>query len=91
MRFFSRVTLGRTDVGLVLPRAKEPAKLPVMWSQHDIRRLFAGAPDLRTRALLKTAYGTGLRVSEAIRLTTTDIDRQSSATCVGWGSTGLSA
>ncbi len=85
LRFFYRVTLGRTDVGLVLPRAKEPSKLPVMWSQHDIRRLFAGAPDLRARALLKTAYGTGLRVSEAIRLTTTDIDSQRMAIRVEQG------
>ena len=60
----------------MLPRAKEPSKLPVIWSQQDIRRLLAGAPDLRARALLKTAYGTGLRVSEAIRLKTTDIDSQ---------------
>jgi integrase/recombinase XerD len=74
LRFFYRVTLGRTDVDLVLPRAKEPSKLPVIWSQHDIRRLLASAPGLRARALLKTAYGTGLRVSEAIRLKTTDID-----------------
>jgi integrase/recombinase XerD len=74
LRFFYRITLGRTDVDLVLPRAKEPSKLPVIWSQHDIRRLLASAPNLRARALLKTAYGTGLRVSEAIRLKTTDID-----------------
>jgi site-specific recombinase XerD len=47
LRFFYRVTLGRTDVDLVLPRAKEPSKLPVIWSQHDIRRLLASAPNLR--------------------------------------------
>src|SRR5262249_21191739 len=74
LRFCSRATLGRTDVALVLPHAKDPSKLPVIWSQQDIRRLLAGAPDLRARALLKTAYGTGLRVSEAIRLNTTEID-----------------
>jgi site-specific recombinase XerD len=85
LRFFSRVTLGRTDVDLVLPRAKEPSTLPVMWSQHDIRRLLAGAPNLRARALRKTAYGTGLRVSEAIRLTTTHIDRHRMAIRVEHG------
>ena len=31
---------------------------------------------LRARALLKTAYGTGLRVSETIRLKTVDIDSE---------------
>ncbi len=48
MRFFCRVTLGRTDVALFLPRAKEPAKLPVIWNQQDIRRLFDATPTLQT-------------------------------------------
>lgn len=74
MRFFYHVTLGRPEVDLVLPRAKEPSKLPVIWSQHDIRNLFQAAPNQRARVLLKTAYGTGLRVSEAMRLKTTDIN-----------------
>lgn len=76
LRFFYQVTLGRTDVALVLPRAKEPSKLPVIWSQQDIRNLLTVAPTQRARVFLKTAYGTGWRVSEAIRLKTTDIDSQ---------------
>jgi site-specific recombinase XerD len=76
LRFFYRVTLGRSDIELFLPRAKEPAKLPVIWSQQDIRNLLNAAPDQRARVLLKTAYGTGMRVSEFIRLKTTDIDSQ---------------
>lgn len=74
LRFFYGVTVGRRDVPLVLPRAKEPSKLPVIWSQHDIRCLLDAAPTRRVRVLLKTAYGTGWRVSEAIRLKTTDSD-----------------
>jgi site-specific recombinase XerD len=76
LRFFYQVTLGRTDIELMLPRAKEPSKLPVIWSQQDIRNLLKAAPSQRARVLLKTAYGTGLRVSEAIRLKTSDIDSQ---------------
>lgn len=76
LRFFYHVTLGRADVALVLPRAKEPSKLPVIWSQQDIRNLLQAAPDQRARVLLKTAYGTGMRVSEMVRLKTTDIDSQ---------------
>ena len=76
LRFFYQVTLNRTDLGLILPLAKEPSKLPVIWSQQDIRNLLQAAPTLRARALLKTAYGTGLRVSEAIRLKTADIDSE---------------
>jgi len=76
LRFFYHVTLGRTDVALVLPRAKEPSKLPVIWSQQDIRNLLQAAPDQRARVLLKTAYGTGMRVSEMVQLKTTDIDSQ---------------
>src|SRR5688500_9094987 len=76
LRFFYQVTLGRTDVNLVLPRATEPSTLPVIWSQQDIRNLLTAAPTQRARVFLKTAYGTGLRVSEAIRLKTTDIDSQ---------------
>ncbi len=76
LRFFYHVTLGRPDVALVLPRAKEPSKLPVMWSQHDIRNLLKAAPDQRARVLLKTAYGTGMRINELVRLKTTDIDSE---------------
>ena len=76
LRFFYHVTLGRPNVELVLPRAKEPSKLPVIWSQQDIRNLSKAAPNQRARVFLKTAYGTGLRVSEAIRLKTHDIDSE---------------
>jgi integrase/recombinase XerD len=76
LRFFYQVTLGRTDVNLSLPRAKEPSTLPVIWSQQDSRNLLKATPTQRARVLLKTAYGTGLRLSEAMRLKPSDIDSE---------------
>ncbi len=36
LRFFYRVTLGRSQVDIAIPRAKEPSKLPIILSRQDI-------------------------------------------------------
>lgn len=60
LRFFYQVTLGRTDVALVLPRAKEPSKLPVIWSQQDIRNLLTAAPTQTSTRLSQDRLRHGL-------------------------------
>jgi integrase/recombinase XerD len=62
------------------PRAK--GRLPSVLSRDEVNRLLAqpagsGAADLRDRALLETMYACGLRASEAIGLTLTDLDIES--------------
>jgi integrase/recombinase XerD len=61
------------------PRAK--GRLPSVLSRDEVNRLLAqpagsGAGDLRDRALLETMYACGLRASEAIGLTLSDLDME---------------
>ncbi len=58
-------------------RFQRPARtLPVVMSDEEVRRLLAGAVSLRDRALLETAYATGMRLGEVLHLLLTDIDSQ---------------
>jgi len=67
-------TLGRPHeiAGLVWPKKKRP--LPSVLSGSEIRALPDAVPDIKHRALLSTAYGAGLRISEACALQPADID-----------------
>jgi site-specific recombinase XerD len=47
------------------PRVK---KLPVVFSQQEVKRLFAATDNLKHLLLLQTVYSAGLRVSELVRL-----------------------
>lgn len=76
LRFFYRVTLGRKDTDFCIPRAKEPARLPVILSPGEVRRILDAAANRRDRALLMTTYSAGLRASEVVHLKISDIDRQ---------------
>lgn len=56
-------------------RFQRPARtLPVVMNDEEVRRLLAAAVSLRDRALLETAYATGMRLGEVTRLLVTDID-----------------
>ena len=44
-------------------------------SRDEVEHLLANIHSLKHRALFMAAYGTGLRISEACALRTTDIDR----------------
>jgi integrase/recombinase XerD len=74
LRFFYHVTLRRSDLGFVIPAAREPSKLPHVLSRKELARLFEQTHRLKHRALLLTAYAAGLRVSELVALSVGDID-----------------
>ena len=74
LRFFYGTTLGRSAMHFVIPLAKEPSKLPLILSRHDIRQLLAAAESLRDQALLKVTYNAGLRASEVVHLAIAHID-----------------
>ncbi len=74
LRFFFRVTLGRTGFGACLAATPSPERLPVVLSTEEVARLLCCAPGLKYRAALSVAYGCGLRVSEIIHLKVADID-----------------
>jgi len=75
LRFFFHVTLGRKNEPFErIPGPKMRRRLPVVLSQEEVQRLFAVVRNLRSRAILMTLYGAGLRVSELAALKPTDIE-----------------
>lgn len=74
LRFLYHVTLGKDGTQFRIPVGKQPQTLPEILSRQEVFRLFEAAANPKHRALLKTAYGGGLRVSELVRLRVRDID-----------------
>jgi integrase/recombinase XerD len=58
--------------GVVSP--KKEMKLPVILSAAEVAQFLAAITSLKHRAILMTAYATGLRVSEVVALQVADID-----------------
>lgn len=54
-------------------RAKKPARLPVVLSTDEVRRVFARLHG-RDRLMAGLLYGSGLRLMEAVRLRVKDVD-----------------
>ena len=62
-RFFFIEVLKRPFVVEGFRYQKPPSRLPVVLNDEEVSRLLAAAVSLRDRALLETAYATGMRVS----------------------------
>ena len=73
-RFFFLDVLHRPFVVEGLRYQKPPSRLPVVMNDEEVSGLLAAATSLRDRALLETAYATGMRVGEVTRLLITDLD-----------------
>ena len=73
LRFFYRV-YDLEDRAIRLPNLKNNRKLPVVFSQEELRRLFKSPQRLKQRVLLSLIYSAGLRVSEVCKLKISDID-----------------
>jgi integrase/recombinase XerD len=74
LRFFFTVTLDRPDLSRRLVLARFPRKLPAVLSVEEVGQLLEAAPGLKYKAILGTAYGAGLRVSEVAALKVDDLD-----------------
>lgn len=74
IRFFYHVTLKRPDIAFEIPRPRMPKKLPEILSREEVLTLLERTRNLKHRALLMTAYASGLRLSELIALKPGDID-----------------
>lgn len=74
LRFLYHVTLGREGLLQGIPCPKEQKRLPVVLSREEVAQFLNAACHLKTRAILTTAYATGLRVSELVGLRVEDID-----------------
>lgn len=71
-RFFFEQVLRRPKLDLRVP-SKRVKVLPQPLARKEVARLIDAASNVKHRALLMTAYATGLRVSELVRLTPKDI------------------
>lgn len=76
IRFLYTVTLRRPKVVETLYFPKVPQRLPDILTVQEVERIFAAVAQPKYRAVLMIAYGTGMRISEACRVLTTDIDSQ---------------
>jgi integrase/recombinase XerD len=75
LRFFYCITLRQPLFKLDLPATKVTYKLPDILSANEVQRIIKSVSNIRYRALLMVIYGSGLRVSEAMNLKISDIDK----------------
>ena len=74
LRFFYGQVLGWGEDQFFIPKRRTQSKLPEVLGQHELVRLFDGVSNPKHRALLMTAYGSGLRANELVHLHASDID-----------------
>jgi integrase/recombinase XerD len=74
IRLFYRMTLGQPEMVPFVRYGKRPRKLPCVLSPMEVLRFLEAAPAGRDRVMLQTAYACGLRLSELLNLSVTDID-----------------
>ena len=76
MKFFYHQMLGWSDKQLFIAPRKRSWQLPEVLGQKEVERLLLATAKQRDRCLLMTAYATGLRVSELVRLKVGAIDSE---------------
>jgi site-specific recombinase XerD len=76
LRFLYATTLGRPEVAAQIAYPKVTSALPDILSGTEVTALFEVFKTPMYRAIVMTAYGAGLRVSEVCRLCVEDIDSQ---------------
>lgn len=75
IRFLYQVTLDNREVVRQLSHVSQPRKLPIVLTVEEVTRLIDVATP-KYQAAFSIAYGAGLRISEIVTLTTTDIDSE---------------
>lgn len=76
LRFLYGKTLGRPEVTSFLSWPKDPEKLPAVLTEEQVYRLLGAFTTARMRVFFTTVYAAGLRIGEASRLETRDIDAE---------------
>ena len=66
--------LGRDNTGFSIPPRPRSHQLPMLLSRDEVSRILKASGNLKHQALLAIIYGSGLRVSEAVRLRAENID-----------------
>lgn len=74
LRFFFHETLKRDRTTFCIPAGRQPSTLPEILSREEVQRIMTATRTRKQRALLTTAYATGLRANELVHLKHTDLD-----------------
>ena len=75
VRFFYRECLGKTEWNFEkFPYQRKRRILPEILSPEEVAAIFDACSNLKHKAVLMTAYGGGLRLSETLALLPSDID-----------------
>jgi len=74
-RFLYTEVLARPKCEFSIPPRGRSGTRPGVLSQEEVRRIIAAPRNIKHRALLGMTYGSGLRVSEAVRVRIADLDR----------------
>lgn len=74
LKFLYGTTLRRPEEIVALPWPKVPHRLPDILSGTEVDQMLGAVEPLLHRAVVMTAYGTGLRIREACSLRADDID-----------------
>jgi integrase/recombinase XerD len=74
LRFFYGTTLGQKHLSEQIPYARREDTLPAVLARDEVVRFLKAVTDLQMRTTFITIYAAGLRVSEAVKLTASDID-----------------
>ncbi len=73
LRFLYRITLGRADLIVHIPYAKQPRRLPTVLSRDEVTRFLMAVEDPQVRILYMMLYATGMRRFEAQLVRVADI------------------
>ena len=74
MKFYYEQVLKREKLFCEIPRPKKPFLLPKLLNETELTKLFNALNNKKHKAMLFTAYSSGLRVSEIVNLKISDID-----------------
>jgi integrase/recombinase XerD len=74
LKFYYEQVLKKEKFFWEIPRPKKPLQLPKVLGEDEISRLFKSIVNKKHKAILFTAYSSGLRVSEVVQLKLKDID-----------------
>ena len=76
IKFLYEITLRRPEVVASIPWPKVAHGVPEILSGSEVTKLLDAVESIKHRAVIMTAYGAGLRVSEVCSLQVDDIDSQ---------------
>jgi integrase/recombinase XerD len=77
LRFLCNVTLKKGwNLEASIPAPKQPKKLPVVLSRAEVLHFLSCIEDIKHQAILTTCYAAGLRISEAVHLKASSLDKQ---------------